>query len=86
MHSTTFFHNQTAVTRLKTLVYEQYLGSYLIQNIVKFKKCYILDLFCGPGKNGRKNGSPLILIDILKNLLKVKFIKSFAEVEIIFDV
>ncbi len=85
MHGQKFFQKQTEVTRLKTLIYEQYLGSYLIQNIAKFKKCYILDLFCGPGKNGRKNGSPLILIDILKNLLKVKYLQDVSDIEIIFN-
>jgi three-Cys-motif partner protein len=85
MHGKKFFQAQTEVTRLKTLIYEQYLGAYLVQNIAKFKKCYIMDLFCGPGKNGRKNGSPLILIDILKNLLKVKYLRDVCDIEVIFN-
>ena len=85
MYGKKFFQKQTEATRIKTLIYEEYISAYLIQNIAKYKKCYIADLFCGPGKNGRHNGSPLILIDILRNLFKLKYLQNISEVEVIFN-
>ena len=47
MYGNKFFKEQSEATRIKTLIYEEYISSYLIQNISKYKKVYIADLFCG---------------------------------------
>jgi three-Cys-motif partner protein len=71
-----FFKKQTALTAAKTRIYEEYIKGYLPKLLMTFEKVYIADLFCGPGKNGDKNGSPLILIESLNYILSSEQLKT----------
>ena len=64
-----FYDKQTDLTASKILIYQKYIKSYLPKVLMKYGKCFIADLFCGPGKNGDKDGSPLILLDAAKGIL-----------------
>lgn len=80
-----FFKQQSEITKLKILIYENYITFYLIRCINYSRDCYLFDLFCGPGRNGNKLGSSLILIDIIKKLLKLKYINNNLKVHIFFN-
>lgn len=58
-----FYDKQSAITFAKIEVYRKYIEGYLPKLLMRFGECIIIDLFCGPGKNGDNNGSPLALID-----------------------
>ena len=60
-----FFNIQTDLTASKISVFKHYIQGYLPKLLMSFGNCLIVDLFCGAGKNGDKNGSPLVLIDSL---------------------
>jgi three-Cys-motif partner protein len=86
MNGKMFFKKQSNVTFLKTLIYEKYISSYLSRALTQIKKIYIADLCCGSGKNAKNNGSPLILIDIIKDLFKRnRLLCSTLEIEVIFN-
>lgn len=83
-----FFDSQTNLTAAKILIYQQYLGGYLPKVLMQYGKCHVVDFFSGSGKNGDKPGSPLILIEAAKNMLRNPFLlKKWprAEVDIIFN-
>jgi len=71
-----FFDKQTALTEAKTMIYKDYIEGYLPKLLMQFETCLIADLFCGPGKNGNKNGSPLILIDRINYILSAPQLKK----------
>jgi len=53
-----------------------------------YGKCYIADFFCGCGKNGKKDGSPLVLLGIAKKMLNDSTLKKKqpnAEIVIVFS-
>jgi len=77
-----FFDRQTALTEAKTKIYQEYIEGYLPKLLMKFGICLIADLFCGAGKNGNKNGSPLILIDRIKYILTVPQLKNKSNLKI----
>lgn len=80
-----FYEEQSDATFLKTIIYQNYIQGYLIKILLQYKKCYISDLFCGCGKNGSSDGSPLVLLKILIDLFKeVPLIKD-TSVEIFFN-
>lgn len=88
MNSSIFFDKQTDLTASKILLYRKYLSSYMPKVLMQYGKCYIADFFCGCGKNGKEDGSPLVLIDIAKEMLKSPVLKSKhpnAEIVIIFS-
>jgi three-Cys-motif partner protein len=64
-----FFEKQSALTAAKTQIYKHYIEGYLPKLLMTYGTCLIADLFCGAGKNGEKNGSPLILINKLNYIL-----------------
>jgi three-Cys-motif partner protein len=64
-----FFKKQEPITALKTKIYEKYITGYLPKLLMQFGRCMMFDLFCGPGKNGKEKGSPLILMDQLEYIL-----------------
>ena len=76
MAKNNFFNNQSALTASKTKIYEEYITGYLPKLLLSFGKCLIADLFCGPGKNGNKKGSPLILLDQIKYILSSSVFKD----------
>lgn len=57
-----FFYSQTDLTASKILIYRQYMSSYLPKILMQYGRCCIADFFCGCGKNGHEDGSPLVLI------------------------
>jgi len=65
-----FFEIQSELTATKIRFFERYIERYLIKVLMKFGRCFIGDLFCGAGKNGEEDGSPLILIDKAKSILE----------------
>ncbi len=83
-----FFDNQTDLTASKILIYRQYLNSYLPKVLMQYGRCYVADFFCGCGKNGQSDGSPLILIEIAKKILESSVLKAKqpnAEIVIVFS-
>jgi len=67
-----FFKEQSDGTQVKIAVYCDYIEGYLIKVLMQFGICFVGDLFCGPGKIREKDGSPLILIEKSKRILKSK--------------
>lgn len=65
-----FFENQTRITALKIYFYKKYIGKFIIKNLMRFGHCIVSDLFCGPGKNGKNDGSPLVLLNEAEEMLK----------------
>lgn len=79
-----FFEIQSELTATKIRFFEKYIERYLIKVLMQFGKCFIGDLFCGAGKNGEKDGSPLILIDKAKNILRnEQLLKRHSRPEVI---
>ena len=64
-----FYSGQTDITAAKIKFYQDYIGGYLIKLLMTFGKCFVADLFCGPGKNGSKKGSPLVLLEEAEKML-----------------
>ncbi len=64
-----FFYCQKDGTSVKIEFYEHYLEGYLFKVLMQFGACIIADLFCGTGRNGTKEGSPLVLIRKAKEIL-----------------
>jgi len=71
-----FFDEQTDLTASKILIYQQYIRNYLPKVLMQFGKCFIADFFCGPGKNGDQDGSPLVLLDAAKSMLESPALKK----------
>jgi len=82
-----FKRRQTALTSAKTRIYKDYIEGYLPKLLTSFGTCLIADLFCGPGKNGKENGSPLILINKLNYILSSPHLsqKSNLKVYVLFN-
>ncbi|MCD4833863.1 MAG: three-Cys-motif partner protein TcmP [Bacteroidales bacterium] len=77
-----FFDRQTALTLAKTKIYKEYIEGYLPKLLMTYGTCLIADLFCGAGKNGSKDGSPLILIDRIKYILTSKQLKERKNIKV----
>lgn len=77
-----FFKKQTALTSAKTKIYKDYIEGYLPKLLMSFGTCLIADLFCGAGKNGKENGSPLILIDRLNYILSSPHLKKRDDLKV----
>lgn len=71
-----FHTRQTELTAAKIEIYEKYLKKYLPKVLMGFKKCFIADLFCGAGRNGKEKGSPLVLLDTALYLLTSDILKK----------
>jgi three-Cys-motif partner protein len=69
MKENDFFKMQSALTSAKTKIYKDYIQGYLPKLLMSYGTCLIADLFSGAGKNGKEDGSPLILINRLKYIL-----------------
>ena len=83
-----FFDSQSDLTASKILIYQRYLSSYLPKVLTQYGSCFIADFFCGYGKNGQKDGSPLVLLDEAKKMLDNKNLKikqPNAKIEIVFS-
>ena len=86
MKTDSFFEEQTGLTAAKIEIYKKYIEGYLPKLLMQFKECIIADLFCGAGKNGDQNGSPLILIDRSKYILTSPQLKEKdAKIQILFN-
>lgn len=72
---TNFYDKQDDLTAVKIEFYKNYIEGYLIKLLMGFGQCFIADLFCGAGKNGDKDGSPLVLIDRIKYILTTPELK-----------
>ena len=64
-----FFKRQSQLTTAKIKIYKEYIQGYLPKLLMTYESCIIADLFCGAGKNGTNDGSPLVLIDRIKYIL-----------------
>jgi len=81
-----FYLNQTDITAAKIKLYQGYIGTYLIKVLMKFGKCSVADLFCGPGKNGAEKGSPLVLLEEAEKMLNVGDTKETLSLSGSFDI
>jgi len=83
-----FFGYQSNLTSTKIIFFEKYIEKYIIKTLMQFGECLLADLFCGPGKNGSKDGSPLILLKksmkMLESLILIKK-HPIPDIEIIFN-
>jgi len=79
MENIDFFEQQSDLTAAKIKIYKDYIESYLPKILMTFDKCYIADLFCGPGKN---EGSPLILIKKINYILTSPKLKEKNKLKI----
>lgn len=79
-----FYDKQNDLTAVKIEFYKNYIEGYLIKLLMGFGKCFIADLFCGAGKNGDKDGSPLVLIDRIKYILTTPELKN-PQIYILFN-
>jgi three-Cys-motif partner protein len=80
-----FFEKQSNLTTAKIKIFKEYISGYLIKILMSYKSCVIVDLFCGPGKNGDTNGSPLVLLNELNYILSVPQLNNDLKVEILFN-
>ena len=85
MSALLFFKKQSQLTTIKTTIFEEYITSYLIRKATSFQECNIADLFCGSGKNGKKFGSPLIIINIIKKIFQFKYICDNFKINLFFN-
>lgn len=69
MKNKEYYNRQNNLTAAKIEFYQDYIEGYLIKLLIVFGKCFIADLFCGAGKNGNEQGSPLVLIDRAEYIL-----------------
>lgn len=81
-----FYHKQRGITTAKIQIYKEYITGYLPKILNTYNQCFIIDLFCGPGKNGDQNGSPLMLIKQVEYILTSKPLKQkILKIEILFN-
>ena len=87
MTENSFFNKQSALTSAKTKIYKDYIQGYLLKLLMSYGTCLISDLFCGAGKNGKENGSPLILIESINYILSSPLLqkKGNLRVHILFN-
>lgn len=71
-----FYKQQSDLTAAKIYFYENYIGTYLIKILMGFGSCFICDLFCGTGKNGEENGSPVVLLNTAEYILATPQLKK----------
>ena len=71
-----FFQKQTEITASKITIYRKYITVYLPKLLITFNECFIADLFCGPGKNGDKKGSPIVLLEQIISILSSETLKK----------
>ena len=71
-----FYDKQDNLTQAKITLYKEYIEGYLIKLLMGFGECFIADLFCGPGKSGGKDGSPLTLVKRSKYILSIPQLKN----------
>ncbi len=72
MNNKDFFNSQSDGTSVKIQFYKNYIEGYLVKILMQFGECIVADLFCGPGFNGEKDGSPLILLKKAKEIIENK--------------
>lgn len=76
MENDGFFDGQSDLTSAKINIYKEYLEGLLPKLLMSFGSCAIIDMFCGSGKNGERQGSPLVLLDRLDYILKSPQLKN----------
>jgi three-Cys-motif partner protein len=84
MENKEYYNKQDNLTAAKIEFYQDYIKGYLPKLLMGFKQCFIADLFCGAGKNGNKQGSPLVLIDKAKYILKIPQLRN-SQIYILFN-
>lgn len=65
-----YFWKQTEITNQKLEFYKNYIENYSIKLLMWYWVLFVADLFCWSWTNWKERWSPLILIDILNNVLK----------------
>ncbi len=81
-----FFADQSDLTAAKVKIYKEYITGYLPKILQTFKRCLIADLFCGAGKNGAQDGSPLVLIKQTEYILASPSLSKLTlGIEILFN-
>ena len=81
-----FFDSQSDLTAAKVKIYKEYITGYLPKILQTFGHCLIADLFCGAGKNGDQEGSPLVLIKQAEYILTSSVLKQKnPKIDILFN-
>lgn len=81
-----FYEEQSDITAAKIQIYKEYITGYLPKILNTYDKCLIADLFCGPGKHGNKDGSPLVLIRQAEYILTSPVLKrKNLNIDILFN-
>lgn len=81
-----FFDQQNELTAAKIEIFSEYITGYLPKILLTFNCCQLFDLFCGAGKNGTHLGSPLILIEKSKDILKIpQVIAKKSRIDLFFN-
>lgn len=57
------------LTTAKIEIFEKYIQEYLFKILMSYNRCLFADLFAGAGKNGDKDGSPIVLLNKIKYAL-----------------
>lgn len=71
-----FYSKQDKLTVAKIAFYQEYVEGYLAKILMTYGKCFVADLFSGPGKSGSKKGSPLVLIEQANYILTMPQLKK----------
>ncbi len=82
--SDSFYDQQDDLTDAKIEIYKLYIEGYLVKLLMTFGRCFIADLFCGPGEKGGEEGSPLVLIDRANYILTTPRLPS-SKIFILFN-
>ena len=79
-----FYDNQDNLTKAKIEIYKLYIENYLVKLLMTFGQCFIGDLFCGPGRNGKEDGSPITLLNSANYILTTPKLNN-PEIFILFN-
>lgn len=81
-----FFEEQKDITAAKIKIYKEYITGYLPKILNTYSSCLVADWFCGSGKNGNEDGSPLVLLKQAKYILESPVLKGKnTSIDILFN-
>lgn len=77
-----FVNSPSELTIAKIEIFEKYIENYLFKILMSYKKCLFADLFAGAGKNGDKDGSPIVLLNKIKYALTSEQVQKQKDLHI----
>ncbi len=84
----TFYKKSDSLTQAKIDFFSDYIEKYLIKLLMGYGRCFIADLFCGPGRSAQGKGSPLVLLEKANYILttpELKKRKPNAKIHVLFN-